>query len=312
MPSNVKIIVGMWGTTNLCLYLLDKETGAVLDKRTGPGVSKMNGRSYSDVLYALIDEWLPDTDTDRIYLGGMVGSSIGWRETSYIPCPADLSTILRETSILRCKSKLVYIVPGLSCINALGEPDVLRGEEIELLAIAEGLSGVNYVCIPGTHTKWVKLKDNIVESFFTCVAGEVYDVLLNNGVLSSSDRNTQSSDLKAYESSLQDIYGAPEALLALMFSARSRTVTGSLTAHQAQDRLSGLLIGADVNLALKQLEFESGKNVHIIGSDTLSQRYEIALKMKGIKTVVTSASTACATGLWRVACNHELSERRTA
>ncbi len=308
MSSNEKIIVGMWGTTNLCLYLLDKVSGAVLDKRTGPGVSKMKERSYSDVLYALIDEWLPSANTDRIYLGGMVGSSIGWRETNYIPCPANLSSILHQTNTLQCKSKRVYIVPGLSCTNNLGEPDVLRGEEIELLAVAEGLSGVNYVCIPGTHTKWVKLKDNIVESFFTCVAGEVYDVLLSNGVLVSSDKNTQSSDLKHYENSLQDIYKAPEALLALMFSARSRTVTGSLTAHQAQDRLSGLLIGSDVHHALKQMELKEDKTIHIIGNDTLSKRYEIALKMKGIQSLVTPASTACATGLWKVACNHELSE----
>ena len=298
MMQKNKIIVGMWGTTNLCLYLLDKETGEIIDTRNGPGVSKMDSRSYPDVLYALIDEWLPNIGADPIYLGGMVGSTIGWQEVGYHECPANLTSLLDQSNLLACNSKLVYIVPGLSCTNSMGEPDVLRGEEIELLAVSQNMSGTNNICIPGTHTKWVTLNNNMVESFFTCAAGETYDVIINNGVLASPHHASNLNDFECYKNGLSDIYKNPEALLSLMFSARSRTINGDITSAQAQDRLSGLLIGSDVNHALAEMKINSPEPiVHIIGSEILSKRYQIALQMRGISTTITSASTASATGL---------------
>ena len=93
-------------------------------------------------------------------LCGMVGSAIGWLEAPYLPCPAELYELAENPGGVRDG---VFIVPGMRCSNPLGAPDVMRGEETQLLGarrLRRSLNdGKQLVCMPGTHTKWVSLHD---------------------------------------------------------------------------------------------------------------------------------------------------------
>jgi len=86
------------------------------------------------------------------------GSTFGWLEAPYLLCPEAIDSV--AGSLARARPD-VHIVPGMRCANPLGAPDVMRGEETQLLgalALHPALAqGRHLVCMPGTHTKWVAL-----------------------------------------------------------------------------------------------------------------------------------------------------------
>ena len=78
------------------------------------------------------------------------------------------------------------ILPGI-CQRQAGAEDVMRGEETQLLGLGTlwpGFDGV--VCMPGTHSKWVRLAGRRVERFATAMTGELFEVLRTHSVLRHS------------------------------------------------------------------------------------------------------------------------------
>ena len=82
--SRPAFIAGDWGTSRLRLYLCD-ETGHVMARGEGEGASVPDcaGR-----FTAAIAAWDRAHGKLPAVLGGMVGSTIGWREVPYLACPA--------------------------------------------------------------------------------------------------------------------------------------------------------------------------------------------------------------------------------
>src|SRR5689334_20478 len=83
--------------------------------------------------------------------GGMAGSTFGWVEAPYLLCPEDADNV--AGSLARARPD-VHIVPGMRCSNPLGAPDVMRGEETQLLGalalLPELGTGRHLICMPGT------------------------------------------------------------------------------------------------------------------------------------------------------------------
>ena len=76
-------------------------------------------------------------------------------------------------------SREIRILPGLaqrdpSC------PDVMRGEETLLLRLVRTGVASGTVCLPGAHSKWVLLRDEIVSQFSTAMTGELFRCLRNS------------------------------------------------------------------------------------------------------------------------------------
>ena len=66
-------------------------------------------------------------------LGGMVGSTIGWKEVPYLRCPAKPQAIAGAALRFEAGGRAIAILPGLSCTGKTGAPDVMRGEETQIL-----------------------------------------------------------------------------------------------------------------------------------------------------------------------------------
>src|ERR1700758_451090 len=115
-----QFIAGDWGTTNLRLYLCDAG-GTALDHRSGPGAADSAGR-FASVFASQTAAW--ETQHGRLpaVLCGMVGSSIGWVQVPYVPCPARPEHIAAACTAI--DNGRIHIVPGLSCHNRLGAPDL--------------------------------------------------------------------------------------------------------------------------------------------------------------------------------------------
>src|SRR5262249_39761769 len=138
----------------------------------------------------LIGEWLGTYGPLPLVLCGMAGSRNGWKEAAYIPCPAG-SDALRASLLRFHDGELaVSIVPGGSCTNRLGAPDVMRGEETQIagaLALRPDLAeGRHLLCLPGTHTKWAYVENGRLSDFLTAMTGELFALLRDHSMLAKA------------------------------------------------------------------------------------------------------------------------------
>jgi 2-dehydro-3-deoxygalactonokinase len=286
-----------WGTSNARFALCDR-AGQVLEVRKGPGAADARGR-FPEVLDEHTAEWRRGTDLPTV-LCGMVGSTFGWTEAPYLPCPAQLGGLARSLVNVRPGA---YIVPGMRCTNPLGAPDVMRGEETQLLG-ARALEpdmgrGRKLACLPGTHTKWASLADGTLQTFLTAPTGELFAMLCDHSVL-VRDRATPITHVEAdFERGLDEASRHAGAdLLHRLFQARSRRLDKQLSAEGAASWTSGLLVGTDVRGALSLfVEHEPDGPIHVIGTPQLTRSYARALEHFGRRAVQVDGATAVIAGL---------------
>jgi len=299
------IVTGMWGTTNLRLTLINSETGQILAEKQGPGISALSGQTPENALFALIAPWIDQYGVAGIYLSGMVGSTLGWIDAPYIECPIDISRVQTKLVQFDAGGIPVAIVPGLACKNPLGHPDVMRGEETELLAwfatATASQKQDSVVCIPGTHVKWVKVAFGRIESFMTSVTGEMYQVISKNGVLAKPHYGNRVKSSDAFLKALQDIENNPSNLMNLLFTTRANAVRAGFSDEDSTDYLSGLLIGADILSAIECYDLTATSvPIPLIGADYLVDRYALAFSHWGISVDKIKSADIAPRGLFSI------------
>jgi 2-dehydro-3-deoxygalactonokinase len=282
-----------WGTTNLRAWTLDA-TGAVVAARDLPlGVSKL---APGEAARRFEDEVRPALDARGLpaILCGMIGSDLGWRAAPYADCPAGFAELARRFVEV---APGVRIVPGLRCQGLAGAPDVMRGEETQVLGWLaqnpERRLGRHLVCHPGTHAKWVVVEDGRIVRFLTAMTGELFAVLTRHSVLKTDALATVGA---AFEAGLAAA-GDGSALAARVFTARARVVGGDAPAASTASYLSGLLIGAEV-ASLPQLLGQADAPVALLGDATLCELYQRALDRRGLATQTYDGEAAAVAGLF--------------
>lgn len=294
-------IAGDWGTTNLRLYLCKQTPKQVLNivgTQLGPGVSQVSD-DFEEIFFDLADSWLKEYGPMPVILSGMVGSNIGWHGAPYIDCPASAPQIVAGRTEFKARDIDFSIISGLRTINPLGTPDLMRGEELQLLGWMGAVTGAEsdnksaqLVVLPGTHNKWALVRDGKIETFITALTGELYSLLQNHSVLIAKGESADfSEDIFMQGVTLATTLESGQLLQAL-FATRSRQVTGELSEAHASSYLSGLLIGSDVVGSLGLMEKQmaalsptaSVLSVDLIGDSALSRCYELALESMAIKT----------------------------
>ena len=286
-----------WGTSSLRAYRLDA-AGAVLEQRSATaGLLACQGR-FEPMLAQQLTGW----DDELIVMAGMIGSRNGWHEVPYVACPAGLKEIASGLCVVAAESlpgRRVFIAPGLSHRPDAGAPEVMRGEETQLLGLFDELSGAgpHTVCLPGTHSKWARVGAGRIHAFHTAMTGELYAVLVQHsllGALMDPEAGAAHDDTTAFELGVHtsaDAGGLPSHL----FSVRTRGLFGELSATQLPSYLSGLLIGHELQGLLA-----GAQQVHLIGSEALVQRYRRALALRGVNAHGHGEALA-ARGLYRLA-----------
>jgi 2-dehydro-3-deoxygalactonokinase len=303
----MSFVAGDWGTTRLRAFLCD-ERGTVLRSATGPGASQSRGR-FPETLHAALAELLGSgaqaSASERIpvVLCGMVGSSFGWAQAPYVACPARPEQV--AAACVPMRHGTVHIVPGLSCRSRLDAPDVLRGEETQILgamALDPALArGRHLFCLPGTHTKWAVLDDGAVREFLTAVSGELFAVVRDNTVLVKDSNVQPVHDAQTFERALAHVREShPGTLIHQIFECRSRRLHGELAPEAAASYLSGLLIGSDVAGALALLTGLESQPVRLIGAPDLTRLYADALASHQRQCVAMDGDAAVVAGLARL------------
>ena len=283
-----------WGTTSARAYRIG-HNGQVLDQRSGPyGIAQLAPVDFAAALRGLLGDW-SDDPAPRIACG-MIGSRQGWREAPYVPCPASLQAL--ADGLVEVEG--LSIVPGLITRDARGTPDVLRGEETQLLgAIAPDEPRVVAV-LPGTHSKWAIVEQGIVVDFQTFMTGELYAVLLAHSILGRMAKALPTEAAgPAFERGLRHGLES-DTVTHDLFAARTLALTGELASTDVEPWLSGLLIGCEIRSALPWSALRSHDTpLRVIGDAALCQRYLAALQLASARAE-PGPTDAAARGLWRI------------
>ncbi len=168
-----------WGTSSFRAYLLNTD-GTVQETVTAPhGILAVKDAGFDAALESHIGKWdvkLP------IMASGMITSRQGWVELPYVACPASLQSIAAAIHPHTSKhGRKIYFVPGISTRGSDGTPDVIRGEETQVLGASEG--GTEHFVTPGTHSKWITVKDREITGFSSYMTGEVFALLKTHSIL---------------------------------------------------------------------------------------------------------------------------------
>lgn len=267
-----------WGTTNRRAYLFSPEGELLRQHNDAMGILAVNG-DFKDSLAGLMRKL--ELDEADVIMSGMVGSRNGWEEVAYLPVEYPilrLPNAMREIDPgnpkIRCR-----IVPGYQFINRHGLPDVMRGEETQILgALRMGAEDDGWFVLPGTHSKWVAIEDGVVTELMTFMTGELYALLTKQGTLS----NLMQTRHEAPEAFRAGLHAARDGGFTHMaFACRALVVTGAMPATHAASFLSGLLIGAELHETSRRTHSGPGKErpiVHVVASETLTPKYKSALE----------------------------------
>jgi 2-dehydro-3-deoxygalactonokinase len=287
-----------WGTSGLRAYRL-AEDGAVLERRETPsGIMAIEAGAFEVAFEEAVGDWLDAAhEAAPVVLSGMIGSRQGWHEAPYLSCPAnvaELAAALLPVDLAR--GRRIWITPGLSHYDAGGTPDVMRGEEVQILGAQDMLGDAPaVVCLPGTHSKWARVEAGRVIGFATHMTGEVFEAVRGHTILGRMI-DSDGWDDTAFIAGL-DRAGEPGGLLGHLFGVRAKGLFGDLDEGTAGAYLSGLMIGHECNAALTAV---GTATVALIGAGRLVELYAKALAHLGHESRILPSDVA-AVGHMRLA-----------
>jgi 2-dehydro-3-deoxygalactonokinase len=283
-----------WGTSSLRAYRVAAD-GAVLDRRSAPlGIMQVEGDRFAQALESQIADWLAAGEAPLV-MCGMIGSRQGWKEAPYVACPAGLEDIAqRLVEVTWGARRRAWLAPGLSSRDADGVPDAMRGEETQILGVLDELPHAAWICLPGTHSKWVEIRGGKIARFRTHMTGEVFAVMKAHSILGRMVPDA-ALDAHWFDAGVQRARAAG-GLLHHLFGVRARGLFGELPDAGASSYLSGILIGHE----LLSIPDSAQGGVYLLGSPELEQLYRRALEQLGRPSVALDPDAAVR-GLVRLA-----------
>lgn len=291
-------LIGLdWGSTHLRAYRYDAQ-GQVLEKRALPfGIRQLPEGGFAAAFAQATHEW----PAAPVLACGMVGSRNGWLEVPYLDTPTSVDRLAAAlTTLSTPDGRTLHLVPGL---RDPSRPDVMRGEETQVVGlVAQSPDVARHGCLllPGTHSKWVSLREGNVAGFATVMTGELFGLLTQHSILGAA-LPPQVHDEAAFARGLDDARDSGAAgALARVFMARTLMLDGTLPGASVADYLSGLLIGDEMRIALAAGWVESRDRVHMVGEGPLCDRYLKAASCFGL-SIDAAPDATTSHGLWRIA-----------
>ena len=281
LVNEVAWLIIDWGTTNFRAFAMSKDGREISRIEKHIGLLSIEHGQFSKALEQELSEWIAEYHRLPIFMAGMVGSQQGWHDVPYVTTPAKLGDIAKNAFSFDLEwGAKARIFPGIKHMNAQNQFDVMRGEEVQLIGASSLLAKENFHAIlPGTHSKYAKVTDGVIQSFSTYMTGEMYSVLskytiLGKDLIPGKVEFDSTAFLKGIEES--DV----ESLTNQLFLARTHRLFKQLNQDDVLDYLSGLLIGHEVKSIIGLIHCRK-EPINLIGSYQLSKKYEMALNSLG-------------------------------
>ena len=219
---------------------------------------------------SLFSNLIKDKKID-VLASGMLGARQGWIEAPYEKAPCNLNNINYISPILIDNRISLKIFSGISQNDP---PDVMRGEETQVAGFLTDNNNFNgSICLPGTHSKWIKINKNSLEKFQTFMTGELFEIISKNSVLSHSVKS-ENLDRAEILNSVNKIMNKPEVFPNALFQLRADDLINSKGAVIYRSRLSGYLLAMEL---IGSLEFWKNNDIILIGNINLIDLYEDVL-----------------------------------
>lgn len=286
-PARPALIGLDWGTSALRAWLLDAQGRILAAREGGPGVLAVGAGAFREAFERFCAPWLAAEPTLPVIAAGMIGSRQGWREAAYLTAPAGIAALAEALLPLDDAAGRVFrVVPGVLAELADGARDVMRGEETQVIGAlldtpASARSGL--FVLPGSHGKWVAVREARIVALRTSLTGEAWAALREHTILgrlcadpAPDDPAAQAAAWLAFDQGVAQIRADPGALLHLLFRVRTEGLFGRLRPEQLPAYLSGLITGAEVGDALRWPERGTATPV-LVGSGPQLARYARAL-----------------------------------
>ncbi|MGB7286918.1 MAG: 2-dehydro-3-deoxygalactonokinase [Salaquimonas sp.] len=308
-----------WGTSRFRLWVLGEDGKILHEISTDEGLLNIGALGFEAILEKHLNALGCPADLS-VVVCGMAGSRTGWQEAAYLDTPVDLAKIINNSVRVPHLTRDIRILPGLAQRDA-SMPDVMRGEETQLLGmlhrqIGQNNNGEQIICMPGTHSKWVHIEDQTVKGFTTFMSGELFSLISEHSILKNSitKREQIISEDPVFTSAVMAAIAKPEAITAQLFSIRSSQLLGFSDPSTAKAALSGMIIGLE--LAGAKAKFGQLQTVTLLASGNLGLLYKSALKCVDIETELDDAESAGRVGLYHAAFllwgQHKKTEMRKA
>ncbi|MCK1712298.1 MULTISPECIES: 2-dehydro-3-deoxygalactonokinase [unclassified Bradyrhizobium] len=284
-----------WGTSSFRLWLIDGAGDVLAERRSGEGMLAAAKAGFAAVLQSHLAA-VEAPDHLPVLVCGMAGARTGWVEAGYVDTPAPLSAILQQAARVPDEACDIRILPGIAQRDP-NTPDVMRGEETQLLgALGLDARGEALVCMPGTHSKWVRVNNGTVEQFSTFMTGELFSVVSRETILSLAVAGAdEAEDVASFKVAVIAAFEAPAYAANLLFRARSRQLLFGGTPAAARETVSGTLIGIELAAGLSRTVPKAG--ITLIASGRLAMLYRLAFDALSVPVAPLEADEAVRRGL---------------
>jgi 2-dehydro-3-deoxygalactonokinase len=301
-----------WGTSSLRAALV-ADTGETLDSRDTPsgGIQFVENGAFEAALMETVGAWFAAHGPLPVLASGMITSRNGWVEVAYVDAPAGLAELAAGTRQITLENGAsVTFLPGMRDPAARPFPDVMRGEETQILGC--GLDRDRTVVLPGTHSKWARVENDRIAGFQTYATGEIFSLLTKHSFIAkAADPAPGAEPLwaafdRGAEFAASDARSA-DAFLSSVFSARTGVLAGVLKAEDIGDYVSGLVIGSEFRQARAAGWLVPGEAIGIVGNNVLNSRYGRVAPLFDL-TVEPSPADAAKRGVQLIAAQLQLTK----
>jgi len=283
--ARIDCIVADWGTSNRRAWALSRDGTVIGERHDDKGLLAHGDRQFAQSFKTFCREWLTAAPKAPVIMAGMVGSKLGWQEVPYQMAPVPLRDLSRHLAKIEDPDfDRAWVVPGVA-IDSEIQPEVMRGEECQILA---GLLRANLTdgvfLLPGTHSKWALAEAGSLTRFRTYMTGETFGLWRKSGTLSQL-MDGDVFDEACFQRGVQQA-SRPDAanLLHSLFSVRTLGLFERVPRTGLASYMSGVLIGAEVSDARQWLDrLGIAGSVMAIGSPGLLSSYRLAAEMLDVE-----------------------------
>ena len=284
-----------WGTSSFRLWLVDRAGNVLGERRSHEGMIAAGKLGFATVLQSHLGA-VGAAHELPVVVCGMAGARQGWIEAGYVDTPALLTSILKHAVAVPGQDRDIRILPGIAQRDPKA-PDVMRGEETQLLgALGVDAADDAVVCMPGTHSKWVRVSGGTVERFATFMTGELFGVVSRETILSHAVTGAdEAEDIDAFKSAVTVAFETPALAANLLFQVRSRQLLYGGKPSSAREKISGILIGLELAAGLAGAVPRGG--ITLVASGRLQMLYQLAFDTVSVPVRSIGAEDAVRRGL---------------
>lgn len=218
------------GTTNTRATLFDRSGTFIREEKCRAGVrdTAVDGNNLRlkekirDCLESLVhSSGISFHEVDRVFASGMITSNVGVLEVPHLTAPAakkDFAKSVVEAELPELCPVPICFIRGLKNSimdwKNLGKMDIMRGEEVEALALLERCPEARpcVLILPGSHTKFVFVDESgRLTGCLTSLTGELLEALTERTILADAvERRFVTPDTYRKEAVLTGFHAAKE------------------------------------------------------------------------------------------------------